>query len=95
MVQRLATQHSELFRYLHEEIECLKKDVVREQFAEEVESWMGKVQEEVERQGREITFLRQDMEPTTSDLSTELAKCKGDMDRSLVQVCVLVQKTQK
>ena len=38
VVERLATQHGELFQYLHQEIESLKKDVVREQFAEDVET---------------------------------------------------------
>ena len=95
VVEQLATQHSELFRYLHQEIESLKKDSVREQFAEEVETWAGKVQEEVERQGREITSLRENMETSISDLSAELAGCKKDMDRGLLQVRMLVQETQK
>ena len=43
VVERLATQHGELFRYLHQEIESLKKDLVKEQFAEDVEMWAGKV----------------------------------------------------
>ena len=68
---------------------------MREQFAKEVETWAGKVQGEVERQGREIETLRKDMEASTSELSTGLAKCKGDLDRGLVQVRVLVQETQK
>ena len=54
VVDRLATQHGELFQFLHQEIESLKKDMVREQFAEEVETWAGKGPGEVERQGREI-----------------------------------------
>ena len=68
---------------------------MREQFATDVETWAGKVQEEVERQGREIETLRKDMEESTSELSTGLAKCKWDLDRGLVQVRVLVQETQK
>lgn len=69
--------------------------MLREQFMEEVETWAGKVQEEVERQGREITSLRKDMEISISELSIGLAKCRGDMDRGLVQVRVLVQERQK
>ena len=95
MVDRLATQHGELFQLLHQEIESLKKDMVREQFAEEVETWAGKVQGEVERQGHEIETLRKHMEASTSGLSAELAKCKKDMDLGLVQVRTLVQETQK
>ena len=95
VVDRLATQHGELFQFLHQEIESLKKDMVREKFAEDVETWAGKVQGEVERQGREIETLRKDMEASTSGLSTELAKCKKDMDLGLVQVRALVQETQK
>ena len=36
VVERLATQHGELFSFLHQEIESLKEDMVRKQFAEEV-----------------------------------------------------------
>ena len=43
VVERLATQHRELFRYLHKEIESLKKDIVQKQFAKDVEKWVGKV----------------------------------------------------
>ena len=71
----------------------MKKDAVREQFATDVETWAGKVQEEVERQGHEIETLRKDMEDSTLELSTRPAKCKGDLDRGLVQVRVLVQET--
>ena len=49
VVERLATQHGELFSFLHQEIESLKEDMVQKQFAEEVVSWAGRVQEEVER----------------------------------------------
>ena len=49
VVEWLATQHGELFQYLHQEIESLKKNAVREQFATDVETWAGKVQQEVER----------------------------------------------
>ena len=73
----------------------MKKDMVRGKFAEEVETWAGKVQGEVERQGREIETLRKDMEESTSELSAGLAKYRGDLDRGLGQVRVLVQETQK
>ena len=43
VVDRLATQHGELFQFLHQEIESLKKDMVREKFMEEVETWARKV----------------------------------------------------
>ena len=43
VVDRLATQHGGLFQFLHQEIESLKKDMVREKFAEDVETWAGKV----------------------------------------------------
>ena len=49
VVERLATQHGELFSFLHQEIESLKEDMVQKQFAEEVVDWAGKVQAEVER----------------------------------------------
>ena len=95
VVDRLATQHGELFQYLHQEIESLKKDMVREQFAEEVETWAGKVQGEMERQGRELETLRTDMEASTSGLSKKLAQFKKDMDLDLLQVRALIKETQK
>ena len=61
VVERLATQHGELFSFLHQEIESLKEDMVRKQFAEEVVSWAGKVQGEVERQGRELASLKREI----------------------------------
>ena len=36
VVERLATQHGELFSFLHDEIKSLKEDYVQKQFAEEV-----------------------------------------------------------
>ena len=60
VVERLATQHGELFSFLHQEIESLKEDMVRKQFAEEVVTWAERVQGDVERQGRELTTLRRD-----------------------------------
>ena len=36
VVEQLATQHGELFSFLHQEIESLKEDMVWKQFAEEV-----------------------------------------------------------
>ena len=49
VVERLVTQHSKLFSFLHQEIESLKEDMVRKQFTEEVVTWAGRVQGEVER----------------------------------------------
>ena len=43
VVERLATQHGEFFQFLHQQIESLKKDMVREKFTKEVETWAGKV----------------------------------------------------
>ena len=43
VVERLATQHGELFSFLHQEIESLKEDMVRKQFAEEVVTWAERV----------------------------------------------------
>ena len=83
VVDHLATQHGELFQFLHQEIESLKKDMVREKFAEEVETWAGKVQGKVERQGRELETLRMDMEASTSGLSKKLAQCK----KTWISVC--------
>ena len=61
MVVRLATQHGELFSFLHQEIESLKEDMVPKQFAEEVVDWAGRMQEEVERQGHELIALKRDL----------------------------------
>ena len=41
VVERLATQHGELFSFLHQKIESLKEDMVQKQFAEEVVDWAG------------------------------------------------------
>ena len=49
----------------------------------------------MERQERELQSLRKDMEDSTLELSTGLARCKGDMNCGVVQVRVLVQEMQK
>ena len=61
VVERLATQHGELFSFLHQEI-VLKEHMVQKQFAEEVVAWAGRVQEELGRQGHELRALRRDLE---------------------------------
>ena len=61
VVERLATQHGELFSFLHQEIESLKEDMVQKQFAEGVVAWVGRVQGEVERQGHELTSLKREI----------------------------------
>ena len=61
VVEQLATQHGEMFSFLHQEIESLKEDMVQKQFAEEVVAWAGRVQGEMERQGYELTTLRRDL----------------------------------
>ena len=68
MVERLATQHGELFSFLHQEIESLKEDMVQKQFAEEVVAWAGRMQGEMERQGRELTTLRRDLQESSAEI---------------------------
>ena len=43
VVERLATQHGELFSFLHQEIKSLKEDMLRKQFTEEVVTWAERV----------------------------------------------------
>lgn len=84
VVEHLATQHGQLFSFLHQEVESLKKDMVRGQFVEEVVNWAEKVQTEMERQGHEITSLQEEMQVSTTELSAEVAKYKGDLNCDLV-----------
>ena len=95
MVERLATQHGELFSFLHQEIESLKEDMVQKQFAEEVVDWAGRVQGEVERQGRELTALKNDLQESSAALLAEVDYCKREMHNDLVRLRALIPDTQK
>ena len=57
VVDRLATQHGELFAYLHKEIEDLKKDALRQQFGKEVVAWADTARQEMGRLGLELRSL--------------------------------------
>ena len=58
-------------------------------------SWAGKVQEEVERQGRELTALREDIQASSTGLLAEVDNCKREMQNDLVRLRVLIPDTQK
>ena len=95
MVERLATQHGKLFSFLHQEIESLKEDMVRKQFAEEVVAWAGRVQGEVERQGHELTSLKREMQESSAALLAEVENCRREMQTGLTHLRALISDTQK
>ena len=95
VVERLATQHGELFSFLHQEIAALREDMVRKQFAEEVVDWAGRVQGEVERQGRELTTLKNDLQKSSAALLAKVDRCKREMHTDLVGFRALILDTQK
>lgn len=95
VVERLATQHGKLFSFLHQEIESLKEDMVQKQFVEEVVSWAERVQGEVERQGRELTALKQDLQDSSAALLAEVEHCKKEIQNGLVRLRMLIPDTQK
>ena len=57
----------------------MKEDMVPKQFAEEVVDWAGRVQEEVERQGRELTALKRDCQESHATLLAEVDICKREI----------------
>ena len=95
VVERLATQHGELFSYLHQEIESLKKDMVPKQFAEEVVTWAGRVQGEVERQGRELASLKREIQVSKAELTANIQRSKRELNKDLIRLHTLIPKTQK
>ena len=95
VVERLATQHGELFSFLHEEIKSVKEDYVQKQFAEEVVAWAGWVQVELGRQGHELRALRRDLEKSHAAVLEEVEKCKRETRDGLVHLRALIPETQK
>ena len=95
VVDRLATQHGELFSFLHQEVEELKKGMVPKQFAEEVVSWAGRVQGEVERQGREWVSLKRELQVVKAELTAEVGKCKRELNTDLTRLRALIPEMQK
>ena len=51
VVERLATQHGELFTYLQGKIQELQEDVVRKQFSTDVVHWVEAARGVITRQG--------------------------------------------
>ena len=69
--------------------------MVQKQFAEEVVDWAGWVQGEVERQGRELTALKNDLQESSAALLAEVDHCKREMHNDLVRLRALIPDTQK
>ena len=95
VVDRLATQHGELFAYLHKEIEDLKKDALRQQFGKEVVAWADTARQEMGRLGLELRSLRSDVRNVMDMLRGESGKLREDVDRQLVQIRTLVHDNQR
>ena len=57
--------------------------------------WAGKVQGEVERQGRELLALKNDIQASGAALLAEVDQCKRGMNNDLVRLRALIPDTQK
>ena len=56
-------------------------------------SWAGRVQGEVERQGRELMALKHDLQESSAALLAEVEHCKREMQNNLVRVHALIPDT--
>ena len=61
VLERLATQHGEIFTYLQGEIRELQEDVVRKQFSTDLVHWVEAARGVMTRQGQELQSLRADL----------------------------------
>ena len=68
---------------------------MRKQFTEEVVTWVERVQGEMDRQGRELTALKRELQDSSAALSAEVETCKRETHNGLIQLRALIPDTQK